>query len=389
MQFSEFIIHGGNIYTPSELIENGYIYVSEGKIRGIGQGVPESINCELTIEAPNKFILPGFIDIHVNGGGGSLSVDGSIEAIRNIANAHAKYGTTSMTITTISVPEEKLLNTISSVREASTEVFENGAKILGIHLEGPFLNPQKGGAHNKKYLLKPSISKYEEYYKLSNGTIRILSLAPELDGAENLIKKAVNENVIVGLAHSDANYEETIIAISSGLKLCTHIFNAMPPLHHRKPGPIGAFVQSDDTYVEIISDGLHVHPAVMELVIKSKGVDKVILVTDAVNPAGTDIKKFEILGVELDVIGATCYIPGGGLAGSALTMNEAVKTIVNKTKYSLEDAIQMASLNPAKLLNIADNKGSIEVGKDADILIVDSDINVKTTIVEGKIVFNS
>jgi N-acetylglucosamine-6-phosphate deacetylase len=191
------------------------------------------------------------------------------------------------------------------------------------------------------------------------------------------------------LAHSDASYEQTCEAIWNGLRLCAHIFNAMPPLHHRNPGPIGAFLAPGNTYVELISDGQHLHPCVMDLLIKAKGKDGIILVTDAVTPAGTDMKRFRILGVELEVVGNTCYLPKGGLAGSALTMNKAVHVIATRTSTDLHTALQMASLNPARLLGIDKRKGSIEVGKDADFFIADDKLNVYTTVVEGRLVFDT
>lgn len=384
----DLMIVGGDIYTPTGVINNGHLSVSNGKILTLAQG-EISMSSTRTIDASGKLVLPGLIDIHVNGGGGSLSVDGTPEAIKNIATAHAKHGTTSLVVTTITVDDERLRETVSAIAQVARGPLA-GARVLGAHLEGPFLNPEKAGAHNKAYLKPPSLEFFDELYMLSQGTIRILSLAPELEGANSLIKYAHNKGVVVGLAHSNANYDEALEAIGNGLSLCTHIFNAMPPLDHRRPGPIGAFLSSlhpQNTFVEIISDALHVHPSVMDIVIRSKGDSGVILVTDAVTPAGTDIRNFNILGVELEVRGFACYLPSGGLAGSALTMNQAVKIISTQTSSSLGSAVKMASLNPATLLGINSRKGSLEEGKDADLIITNKNLDVIETIVEGTTVY--
>lgn len=386
MANKELLITNGTIYTPNGIIKNGYIHVSGGKIISIKSGHPPNSSGEI-IDASGKLILPGLIDIHVNGGGGSLSVDGTTEAIINIAKAHAKHGTTGMVTTTITVTDQVLKDTVRAIAQVAENPIK-GARILGTHLEGPFLNPEKRGAHNKDYLRSPSISFFDELYDLARGTLKILSLAPELKGAIDLVKHARRRGVLVGLAHSSATYEETLEAIHGGLSLCTHIFNAMPPLHHRKPGPIGAFLAANNnTFIELISDGIHVHPSVMDIVIKAKGSDAIALVTDAVTPAGTDIKEFSILGVNLEVRGVACYLPNGGLAGSALTMNKAVKIVSSKTSATFEEALKMASLNPAKFLGIDEYKGSLDVGKDADILISDDALDILATIVEGNVVY--
>lgn len=386
MKQRNLLITNGTIYTPMEAIQQGYILISGGKIQAVGKGKPPRPDAStIVLEARGKLVLPGFIDIHVNGGGGSLTIDGTVDAIQNIAQAHAKFGTTAMLPTTISADDETLSNAVSAIAQAA-ENPTGGASILGIHLEGPFLNPAKGGAHRKEFLKSPSVEYFTTLYKRAKGEIRILALAPELDGAIDLVKHVRQRGILVSLAHSDADYQKTREAIDAGLQLCAHIFNAMPPLTHRAPGPIGAFLTIENTFVELISDGFHVHPAVMDLVIRAKGADRVILVTDAVNPAGTSMTAFTILGTQLEVRGNSCFAPDGSLAGSALTMNKAVKVIADTTTTSLADAVRMATLTPARLLGIDKDKGSLEVGKDADVVIADPDLNVFTTIVQGLVV---
>lgn len=388
MSKTNLLIINGVIHTLNGIIDHGHILITGGKIKAIGNGdLPSYDSSTEILDAKGKLVLPGFIDIHVNGGGGSLTIDGSLESIKNIAQAHSRFGTTAMIPTTISADEKILIESVSIIAEAS-EQFIGGASILGVHLEGPFLNPAKRGAHRKEFLRSPSKEYFDKLYNSAKGKIKILALAPELDMAFELIKHANQHGVIASLAHSEADYKKTREAIEAGLRLCAHIFNGMPPLTHRSPGPIGAFLTSKDTFVELISDGFHVHPAVMEIIIKAKGPDGVIIVTDAVTPAGTSMKTFNILGTQLIVRDNSCFTPDGNLAGSALTMNKAIKVIIDSTSTSFTDALKMASLNPAKLLDIDKKKGSLEIDKDGDVVIADSDLNVYTTIVEGNLVYH-
>lgn len=382
----DLVILNGTIHTPSESIQGGYLLVTSGRIQAIGEGKPQHIpGSAMCLDVNGKLVLPGFIDIHVNGGGGSLAMDGTVNAIQAMAEAHAKFGTTAILPTTISADDGILARAVSAIAEVANQSY-GGASILGVHLEGPFLNPVKAGAHRREFLKLPSVEYFDKLYKMAKGRLRIIALAPELDGAIQLITHAQQRHVIVSLAHSDADYTKTREAIDAGMQLCAHLFNAMPPLTHRAPGPIGAFLTSKHTFVELIADGFHVHPAVMEVVIRSKGPEKVILVTDAVTPAGTSMTTFHIFGTQLEVKGNSCFAPDGNLAGSALTMNKAVKTIVDSTHTTLTDALKMASLNPARLLGIDKMKGTLEVGKDADIVIADDDLSIHATIVGGAIV---
>lgn len=381
------LITNGTIYTPTEIVQDGYLLVANGKIQSIGKRKPQHIsNSTMSLDAKGRLVLPGFVDLHVNGGGGRLAMDGTAEAIHNMAQAHAKFGTTALLPTTISADDRTLSDAVSAIAEAASQPTV-GSSILGVHLEGPFLNPNKGGAHRKEFLKLPSLEYFDKLYELAKGHLRIIALAPELDGAIPLIKHARQHKVIISLAHSDADYSKTREAIDAGVQLCAHLFNAMPPLAHRAPGPIGAFLLSQDTFVELISDGFHVHPAVMEIVIKAKGTDRVVLVTDAVTPAGTSMTTFNIFGTQLEVRGNSCFTPDGSLAGSALTMNKAVKVIVDTTHTSLADALKMASLNPARLLGIDGTKGSLDIGKDADILIADANLDIYGTVVGGTLVY--
>jgi len=384
---SDIVILNGKVYTPSGIITEGFLRIRDGSISEIGTATPEIIQqTEKVVDAEDNLVLPGFMDIHVNGGGGHMAIEATPEAMLSIAEAHARFGTTSMVLTTITTPTPTLSRVLEVV--ASLDQGESrGAEILGVHLEGPFINPERAGAHNRKYLRPPSREVFDALMDRSNGCLRMLSLAPELEGSMELIRHAVAAGVVVGLAHSNADYEVTLEAIDAGMTICAHLFNSMPPLAHRAPGPIGAFLSTPDTFVELISDGYHVHPAVMDLAIAAKGPDHVALVTDAVTPAGTDMMSFSIDGLELLVKGKSCFTSDGDLAGSALTMDDAVKVVSRQTRCSLEDTVRMASLSPATALGIESKKGSLEVGKDGDVVVATEDLRVITTIVGGRQVF--
>ena len=376
----------GKMYCSDHKFRGGLALIIEGeKIISICKEDTVNLKDYKVIDAFGNYILPGFIDIHVNGGGGHLAIDGTEEAIMSMAKAHALQGTTSIVPTTISCEHAQLkrcLSTISDIIEAK----EKQVNVLGVHLEGPFLSIKKAGAHKKEYLNSPTIELFDELYNAAKGQIKIFSFAPELENSFELLSYVKEKNIIVGLAHSEADYETTCKAISKGMSLCTHIFNAMPPLSHREPGPVGAFLSSNDTFTEIIADGFHVHPSIIELVIKVKTPEKTILVTDAVSPAGTDIKEFMIDGTLMNVKEYSCFTKEGVLGGSALTLNRAVDIVHKKTNIKLENIIQMVTETPARLLGLYNKKGSLNIGKDADIVIANKDMDVVCSIVNGNII---
>ncbi len=389
MVSADTLIVNGKVYTPHQIIPGGFVRIRGGSISEIGAGSPQEVrDGERLIDAMGLLVLPGFIDIHVNGGGGHMAIEGTREAVASIVQAHARFGTTSLMLTTISSPVpvlSRVLEVVGSLDQSDL----SGAEILGVHLEGPFINPERAGAHRKEYLLAPSSDVLNGLLKNSRGCLRMLSLAPELEGSMPLIRQAVASGIVVGLAHSNADFEVTLRAMDAGMTVCGHLFNSMPPLSHRAPGPVGAFLSTRETFVELISDGYHVHPAVMDLAIGAKGPGHVALVTDAVTPAGTDMTSFSIEGLDLVVKGKSCFTSDGGLAGSALTMDEAVRVAAGQTRCSLQEAVRMASLTPATALGVETRKGSLEVGKDGDVVLATENLNVVATIVGGRLVFAS
>ncbi len=354
------------------LIENGIITHLDS--------VPEETNAQ-TINAQGLYISPGFIDLQVNGGVGHNFEDATAEQIREIVDFYVSHGTTGLLPTTVTAPIARIRATIDRVKHADHPA------ILGMHIEGPFIAEARKGAHNPEYIVPPSTDKFDELIRGYEEFIKIVTLAPEHPGAEELIKRIKEIGAVASLGHSDATYEQTISAINRGIGLFTHMFNAMRAFHHRAPGAVGAALVSDIT-VELIADGIHVHPAAMKLLYKAKGADRICLITDAISAAGLSDGEYHLGGLRVFVNDATARLVDGTLAGSTLTMEIAVRNFMDATGCSLPEAVRAASFNPARLLGIDNHKGSIEVGKDADLVIFDSDFNVHYTVINGEVMYS-
>ncbi len=302
------------------------------------------------------------------------------EEIRKIVDFYLASGTTGLLATTVTAPIEAIRGAISRVQEIDHPA------ILGMHIEGPFISPKRKGAQNPEFILKPSAERFNELVRGHENLIKIVTLAPELSGAERLIARIREMGAIPSLGHSDAIYEEAMEALNQGVALFTHLFDAMRGLHHREPGAVGAALDSD-AYVELICDGIHVHPAVVRLIAKAKGFERICLVTDAMSAAGLPDGEYSLGGLPVFVHDGAARLADGTLAGSTLTMDRAVRNFMEFTGCSLPQAVRTASLTPARLLGIADRKGSLEVGKDADLVIFDEELKIHYTIVGGEIVY--
>jgi len=383
------IIINGTIITPFHLVSGKAIIVEKGRIREI-VNKEELSTAILTgaevIEGKDKFIAPGYIDIHVHGGGGSDVMDGDYEAINQIAIAHSHFGTTSFLPTTMTMSKDKIIRSLRSICEA-VKKGTAGAEILGIHMEGPYINPEKKGAQKEDDIKKISIEEFLEFNQASGNLIRLVTIAPEMPGAIGLIKYLYKQGIITSVGHSNATYAQVQAGIQAGLSHVTHTFNAMRGLHHREPGVVGAALTSPELTVEIIVDGIHIHPIVLKVLTKIKEGEKVVLITDAMRAAGLKEGTYDLGGQEVIVTKGQARLKDETLAGSVLTMDKAVKNMVNKIGIQLPKAIQMASFNPAKSIGIENKKGSLEPGKDADIVILNKNLETELTIVAGKIVY--
>lgn len=384
MRTKALFIKGGTVFTPFKKIDDGTVSIKNGRIIGVGRRVRKPLGAE-TLDASGMIVVPGFIDTHVHGGNGFDMMDGTAEAMRRVAQYHARFGTTSLLATTTTESFDRTLQAVRATRPV-VEGGTNGADILGIHLEGPYINPERRGAQNIEHVRLPSFAEFERILEESGNRVRLVTVAPEIQGAIEFIATIKNKGIIVSAGHSNASYAEMINAIKAGVTHVTHIFNGMREFHHREPGIIGAALTHKELTVSVIADGIHVHPSAIEVLFRAKGADKIVLITDAIRAAGMSNGVYELGGLNVTVKNGTCRLNSGMLAGSTLTMNAAVRNMVNFLGIPLSDALKMASTNAAEIFGFANTKGGLEEGKDADITILNGDFSVQSTIVRGRIV---
>lgn len=391
--FSKIKIFNGKVITPFRIMENAAVLVSEGKIIGIEEGNPVFAEA-LEIDAKGQYISPGFIDIHIHGGGGSDFMDGTPEAFLNIAETHAKYGTSSMFPTTLTAEPGDLLATLDSFEIAKSRNTK-GANLLGMHLEGPYFAMNQKGAQDPRFIRNPDQSEYENLIK-NYRTISRWSAAPELPGAMEFGKFLVENKVLPAIAHTDAIYEEAEEAFRNGYTLATHFYSAMLGVTRRNAyryaGVVEAAYLIDDMDVEIIADGAHLPAPLLKLIYKIKGPKNIALITDAMRaaamPEGKSLLGGLKNGVEVIVEDGVAKMPDrSSFAGSVATFDRLVRTMLTLAEVPLLDIITMASLTPARIMKVEDRKGSLEIGKDADIVIFDNAINIQMTMVEGRIIY--
>ena len=388
-------IFNGKIITPEKIIDGGTILIQSNRIEAISNGDIEVANC-IEIDAQGKYISPGFIDIHIHGGGGYDFMDGNEEAFLKIAETHAKFGTTAMLPTTLTSTKEAMLQ-ILGVYESANRNNVKGAQFLGMHLEGPYIAMSQKGAQDPRYIRDPLPEEYEEILSKFS-CIKRWSAAPELKGAIEFGKYIKSKGVLPAVAHTDAIYEEVVKAFDNGYTLATHLYSAMSTVTRRNSFRFAGVVESayiiDEMDVEIIADGVHLPAPLLKLVYKIKGADRTALITDAIRPAGTNVSE-SILGSRED--GLKVIIEDGvaklpdrtAFAGSIATADRLVRSMINLAEVPLEDAIKMISATPARILGVLDKKGTLTVGKDADIIIFDKNINVSMTMINGKIIYQN
>lgn len=360
-------------------IEKGSVLIENGKIKEIN---PLTYPDENILDANGLYLSPGFIDVHIHGAGGFDTMDGTVDAINNIAKTIVKHGTTSFTPTTMTVSIEdinKSMKVIKKLKENGTE----GAHVLGAHLEGPFINPEAIGAQNPNYLLPPSISAYNEMVKDCEDAVVSITLAPEISGAKELIKYLSEKGIVCSMGHTKASYKEAIEAIQCGVCHSTHLYNVMTPLNHRNPGVVGATFDSDIT-TETISDGIHISYPALRIAYKQKSTDNVLLITDAMMACSMADGEYSLGGQEVTVIDGAARLKNGALAGSVLTLDRAVNNVYKNSMLPLHEIVKMASYNGARHCKVHDRKGQIKEGYDADLILFDDDINIKKVFILGK-----
>ncbi|OXS56209.1 N-acetylglucosamine-6-phosphate deacetylase [Cohnella sp. CIP 111063] len=385
----EFVVVNARVAAPAGTIERGYVHIKEDKIAAIGSvadlaGQAEGVE---RIDAGGAWLIPGFVDVHVHGGANHDFMDADEEGIREITKFHASNGTTSMLATTLTAPREELTAVIALAADYMSKPMPY-AKLVGVHLEGPFVNVKWKGAQNPAYILPPQPEWLEEWVARFPGVVKLQTLAPEIEGSLDYIEKLAANGIVPSCGHTDATYDQIIAAADRGLRHAVHTFNAMTPLHHRNPGTVGAVLTDDRITAEVIADGHHVHPAGVKLITRAKGVHNVILVTDAMAAAGMPDGDYDLGGLPVHMkCGVARLKENDSLAGSTLTMISAVRFLVREIGVSLEEASLMASANPARQLGLADSIGTLEAGKQADFLLLNDDLDIQSTWIDGKKLF--
>ncbi|MBR4053563.1 MAG: N-acetylglucosamine-6-phosphate deacetylase [Clostridia bacterium] len=372
-------IVNGKLILKDRIVEGKALLYTD-VIEGIVEADKVPADAEI-IDAAGKYVAPGLIDLHIHGYLGKDVCDGSVESMKTICEGIVKNGVTGFLPTTMTVGMDVIIKALETCRSLMEESKTwNGTTILGVHAEGPFINTKKKGAQNPEYILVPSAEFVKEYADV----IRIISLAPEMDvDFKEITKMRKETDVVVSMGHTDADYETAMASTNVGVRHATHLFNAMSPLAHRNPGVVGAALNSDVT-VELIVDTFHVNPALYNMVYKLKG-DKLCFITDCLPAGGLPEGEYTLGGQKFVSKGIECRLPDGTIAGSILALNKGVWNVYTNSDIPLYECVNCASLNPANAIGIGNKKGSLEVGKDADIIITDCEFNVEKTIIGGTV----
>ena len=379
-----YIINGKIVLPDSVVCGKALAFDSKtGKISGIVNTPPAGSEI---IDAAGNYVAPGLVDIHIHGYLGEDTCDAKPEGIKNMAYGIAKNGVTSFLPTTMTVSKDEIIAALNAVRSLKEESKSwDGAEIIGVHAEGPFINPSKKGAQAEENILVPDAD-----FILENADIiTSVTLAPEMDKDHNCIKKLASESkVLVSMGHTDATFDEAVSAVKDGISHATHLFNAMSALAHRNPGVVGAALACDNVSTEVIADTFHINPGLYSIIAKAKG-DKFVLITDCTRAGGMPDGEYDLGGQPIFLKGIECRLADGTIAGSVLRLNCAVKNVLDHTSLPVYEVFKMASLNPASAIHCADRIGSLEEGKDADIIIADENINIIRTIKKGRTIYES
>lgn len=372
------LLAGGRVVTPNGVLGDAWVHVAGDTVVSIEASRP-AIDAPV-VDLAGAWLLPGYVDLHMHGGGG-YNVADSLEAMEAAVAFHRARGTTSTLVSLMTEPLAEMSEQLRWVAALTHRGPTARAHVLGSHLEGPFLAPERSGAQNPAHMLAPDPAILDGLLAAADGTLRVITLAPELDGAMPLIGPLRDAGVVVAIGHSDATYEQAAAAIEAGVSHMTHLFNAMPPLHHRTPGLIGAALEARIS-CEVINDGLHVHPTIVGLVSRLTG--SLVLITDAIDATGVGNGSFVLAGQAVHVHDGEARLASNqSLAGSTLTMDQALRSAVQESGLTVETASAAASSSPARVLGLDASIGSIAPGRDADLVVLDDDLQVTAVMAKG------
>jgi len=379
----ETIVIKGNVLTPREQIGGGSVVVEDGRIAEVSEGkAPQG----RVLDFEGCYVVPGFVDIHVHGGAGEDVMDASDGGLDRLSLFLAAGGVTSFLATTNTDSHERTLKAVREIGEAAKRG-TRGARLLGLHMEGPYISMERSGAQNRAHIRLPALDELGQASLEAGGSLRMVTLAPEVDGALEAVRWLASRGIVPAAGHTDATYDEARAGIEAGIRHASHLFNGMRSLHHREPGLVGAALDDERVTVELIADCYHIHPAVLRIVARLKGAGRTALVSDSIAAAGLPDGDYSLGGMKVAVRHGKSLLESGTLAGSTIRLCDAVRNMVEKADVPLREAVEMASTTPARVAGAADRKGSIAPGMDADITVLDRGLSVMLTMVEGRVVY--
>lgn len=383
------LIHNGTLVLPNRLLEGGSVGIVDGKIASLGQTSEKLGNgYDTVIDAEGRLICPGFIEMHTNGALGHDFLDANLDELEAIARFQAQHGTTGFLATLCTAPQARTVHAASNIKAFNAGTHD-GATLLGIHLEGPYFNPLFRRVHPLEHVRVYTPDELDEVMRASDGAVRLFTLAPEMPSALEFIHTLTRNGIVAAIGHTNATYDEAMKGFDAGITFSTHTFAAMREMHHREPGAAGASLADDRITAEILSDGLHLHPAMVQLAWRAKGTQRIVIATDAMAGAGLPDGEYLLAGQKVAVKEGRTISPEGRIAGGIGTMDVAVRNMQDWLGLPIYETVRMATSNPAHMIGIGDRKGRLRSGMDADLLVCDRRFTPWLTIAQGKIVFRN
>jgi N-acetylglucosamine-6-phosphate deacetylase len=381
----QLLIINARVFTMENVIDRGAVLIENGLIKEIFPNTTKWPEVEKVIDGSNLNLIPGFIDGHIHGANGADVMDATEEALDKMASFLPSEGTTSFLATTITQAPENIENALMNVANYKNKLGQ--AEMIGVHLEGPFVEKKRAGAQPKEFIMEPDVELFHKWQQISGQNIKTITMAPEHSRDGSFINALFTEGINVSAGHTDTNFQGMKKAVSEGVRQVTHLCNAMSGIHHRDIGVVGAAFQLEELHAELICDGIHVAPEMMQLIFDNIGSNRLIMITDSMRAKGLPPGDYELGGQPVSVTDDRAVLEDGTLAGSILKMNEGAKQMLRLRGVSISDIVHMASVNPAKQIGMFERKGSISVGKDADVLLVDDNMNIQYTICRGVIAY--